>query len=173
MRERPLGHHAGHLASRAGCRPPAQTAARPNKRNHTAPGTPMDVETQRPEHRRTSRTPAAPQQHVVSYNPWPQPTKTPTFPHQQAEKSLQNQHVLSILQVGCHQLQYRFFRTNKPKSRHKTNTFRPLTQTCWLGAGHRCCGRAWPRFEPTLRAKLAGRKASGVDRRPPATRSVL
>lgn len=49
------------------------------------------------------------------------------FPHQQAEKSLQNQHVLSILQVGSHQLQYRFFRTNKPKSRHKTNTFCPLT----------------------------------------------
>ena len=39
------------------------------------------------------------------------------FPHQQAEKSLQNQHVLSILQVGSHQLQYRFFRTKKPKSR--------------------------------------------------------
>ena len=50
------------------------------------------------------------------------------FPHQQAEKSLQNQHVLSILQVGSHQLQYRFFRTNKPKSHHKTNTFCPLTQ---------------------------------------------
>ena len=49
------------------------------------------------------------------------------FPHQQAEKSLQNQHVLSILQVGSHQLQYRFFRTNKPKSRYKTNTFCPLT----------------------------------------------
>ena len=57
------------------------------------------------------------------------PTKTPTFPHQQAEKSLQNQHVLSILQVGSHQLQYRFFRINNPKSRHKTNTFCPLTPT--------------------------------------------
>ena len=51
------------------------------------------------------------------------------FPHQQAEKSLQNQHVLSILQVGSHQLQYRFFRTNKPKSHHKTNTFCPITPT--------------------------------------------
>ena len=50
------------------------------------------------------------------------------FPHQQAEKSLQNQHVLSILQVGSHQLQYRFFRTNKPKSHHKTNTFCPITR---------------------------------------------
>ena len=49
------------------------------------------------------------------------------FPYQQAEKSLQNQHVLSILQVGSHQLQYRFFRINNPKSRHKTNTFCPLT----------------------------------------------
>ena len=56
------------------------------------------------------------------------PTKMPTFPHQQAEKSLQNQHVLSILQVGSHQLQYRFIRTNKPKSRYKTNTFCPLTR---------------------------------------------
>ena len=55
------------------------------------------------------------------------------FPHQQAEKSLQNQHVLSILQVGSHQLQYRFFRTNKPKSHHKTNTFCPLTRE-FLGA---------------------------------------
>ena len=69
MRERPLGHQAGHLASRAGCRPPAHTAARTNKRNHMAPGTPVDVKTRRPEYRRTSRTPAAPQQHVVSYNP--------------------------------------------------------------------------------------------------------
>ena len=59
------------------------------------------------------------------------------FPYQQAEKSLQNQHVLSILQVGCHQLQYRFFRTNKPKSRHKTNTFCPLTQIARLGRTQR------------------------------------
>ena len=58
---------------------------------------------------------------------WLPPPLTPTFPHQQAEKSLQDQHVLSILQVGSHQLQYRFFRTNKPKSRHKTHTFCPLT----------------------------------------------
>ena len=41
--------------SRAGLHPPAHTAARPNKRNHMAPGTPADVETQRPKHRRTSR----------------------------------------------------------------------------------------------------------------------
>ena len=55
------------------------------------------------------------------------------FPHQQAEKSLQNQHVLSILQVGSHQLQYRFFSTNKPKSRYKTNTFWPLTHLLRVG----------------------------------------
>ena len=66
-----------------------------------------------------------------------QPTSMWLFPHQQAEKSLQNQHVLSILQVGCHQLQYRFFRTNKPKSRHKTNTFCPLTQIARLGRTQR------------------------------------
>ena len=56
-----------------------------------------------------------------------QPTSMWIFPHQQAEKSLQNQHVLSILQVGSHQLQYRFSRTKKPKSHHKTNTFCPIT----------------------------------------------
>ena len=33
----------------------------------------------------------------------------------------------SIFQVGSHQLQYRFFRTSTPKSRHKTNTICPLT----------------------------------------------
>ena len=49
------------------------------------------------------------------------------FPHQQAEKSPQNQHDLPILHVDSNQLQYRFFRTSKPKSRHKTNTFCPLT----------------------------------------------
>ena len=49
------------------------------------------------------------------------------FPHQQAEKSLQNQHVLPILQVGSHHLQYRLSRTSKPKSCDKTNTFYFLT----------------------------------------------
>ena len=49
------------------------------------------------------------------------------FPHQQAEKSLHNQHVLSILHVGSHRLQHRFFRTKKPKSRHTTTTFCPGT----------------------------------------------
>ena len=38
-----------------------------------------------------------------------------------------DQHVLSILQVGSHQLQYRLSRTNTPKSRHKTNMFCPIT----------------------------------------------
>lgn len=58
---------------------------------------------------------------------WSQPTKTSTFPHQQAEKSSQNQRVLSFLHVGSHHLQHRLFRTSKPKSHHKTNTFCPLT----------------------------------------------
>ncbi|ERH29122.1 hypothetical protein HMPREF1980_01081 [Actinomyces sp. oral taxon 172 str. F0311] len=62
------------------------------------------------------------QQHEMSYNP--------SFPHQYDEKSLQNQHVLSYNpQVGSHQLQYRLTRTNKPKSRYKTNTFCPITLT--------------------------------------------
>ena len=30
--------------------------------------------------------------------------------------------------VGPNQLQYRFFRTSKPKSHHKTNTFCPITR---------------------------------------------
>ena len=61
------------------------------------------------------------------------PTKIVTFPRDKAEKSPQNQHVLSILQVGSHQLQYRFFRTKKPKSHHKTNTFCPLTLLSRIG----------------------------------------
>ena len=48
-------------------------------------------------------------------------------PHQKAKKSPFQQHDLSILIVGPNQLQYRFFRINNPKSRHKTNTFCPLT----------------------------------------------
>ena len=59
-----------------------------------------------------------------------QPPSMWIFPHQQAETPLQNQHDLSILQVGSHQLQYRFFRTKKPKSHHKTNTFCPITPFC-------------------------------------------
>ena len=55
------------------------------------------------------------------------PPTTATFPRDKAEESLYNQHVLSILHVGSHQLQYRFFRTSKPKTRHKTNTFCPIT----------------------------------------------
>ena len=54
-----------------------------------------------------------------------QPTSIPTFPYQHAEKSPHNQHDLSfnpILHVGTHHLQYRFFRTNTPKSHHTTNT---------------------------------------------------
>ena len=54
-----------------------------------------------------------------------QPPPTPTSPHQQAEKSPQNQHVLSILQVDSHHLQHRLSRTRKPKSHHKTNTLCP------------------------------------------------
>ena len=44
------------------------------------------------------------------------------FPHQQAEKSLQNQHDLSILIVGLNQLKHRLSRTNTPKSHPSSNT---------------------------------------------------
>ena len=47
---------------------------------------------------------------------WFQPTKTPTFPHQHAEKSPLQQHVVS----------------NNPKSHHKTNTICPSTPFCPL-----------------------------------------
>ncbi|ERH21612.1 hypothetical protein HMPREF1980_02341 [Actinomyces sp. oral taxon 172 str. F0311] len=40
---------------------------------------------------------------------------------------------MSILQVGSHHLQYRFFRTKKPKSHHKTNTFCSLTHLLRTG----------------------------------------
>jgi len=51
-----------------------------------------------------------------------QPTSMWLFPHQQAEKSLQNQHVLSILIVGLNQLKHRLSRTNTPKSHPSSNT---------------------------------------------------
>ena len=44
------------------------------------------------------------------------------FPHQQAEKSLHNQHDLSILIVGLNQLKHRLSRTNTPKSHPSSNT---------------------------------------------------
>ena len=53
---------------------------------------------------------------------WSQPTKTPTFPRQQADKSLHNHHVLSILIVGPNQLKHRLSRINKPKSHPSSNT---------------------------------------------------
>ena len=56
-----------------------------------------------------------------------QPPSMLFFPHQQAETSPQNQHDLSILQVDSHHLQHQLFRTSKPKRRHKSNTFCPLT----------------------------------------------
>ena len=51
-----------------------------------------------------------------------QPPSMLFFPHQQAEKSPQNQHVLSILIVGPNQLKNRLSRTNKPKSHLSSNT---------------------------------------------------
>ena len=51
------------------------------------------------------------------------PTKTPAFPHQQAENSPQNQHVLSILIVGPNQLKHRLSRTSKPETSYTTTTF--------------------------------------------------
>ena len=70
-----------------------------------------------------------------------------------------------------HHLQHQLSRINKPKSHHKTNTFCPVTrktppapvrrlpegQTAMPLGG----GRAWPDNEPTRRAKLAARTASG------------
>ena len=54
-------------------------------------------------------------------------------PYQHAEKSPQNQHVLSILIAGPNQLKYQLFRTDKPKSRHKTNTFCSFTYLLRVG----------------------------------------
>ena len=83
---------------------------------------------------------AALQQCVVSYKPTrardavftgtrqTRPTKKVTFPRNKAEESPFQQHDLSILIVGPNQLKHRLSRTNKPKSRHKTNTCCPLTR---------------------------------------------
>ena len=53
------------------------------------------------------------------------PTTTAPFPRQQADKSLHNHHVLSILIVGPNQLKHRLSRTSKPKSHPASNTFCP------------------------------------------------
>ena len=79
------------------------------------------------------------------------------FPHQQAEKSLQNQHDLSILIVGLNQLKHRLSRTSTPKRRHKTNTFCPLTRA--PGPAQAARARTKPRDSsgiPGLGAETAG-----------------
>ena len=55
------------------------------------------------------------------------PPTTATFPRRTAAKSPPQQHDVSILQVASHHLQHQLFRTNKPKSHHKTNTLCPIT----------------------------------------------
>ena len=55
------------------------------------------------------------------------PPTTVTFPRRAAAKSPPQQHDVSILQVASHHLQHQLFRTNKPKSHHKTNTLCPIT----------------------------------------------
>ena len=72
---------------------------------------------------------------------WLTPATTPTFPHQQAEKSPQNQHVLSF----------------NPKNPTSTSARLPEGQAAMPVGG----GRAWPDNEPTRRAKLAARTAGG------------
>ena len=69
--------------------------------------------------------------HVACYR-WGRPPSAarapaPPTPPSTMPATNPDQHVLSILQVGSHQLQYRLSRTNTPKSRHKTNMFCPLT----------------------------------------------
>ena len=67
------------------------------------------------------------------------PTKTPTFPHQQAEKSPLQQHVVSYnpASAGTRHTpptKTPTFPHQQAKSRHKTNTFCPLTPPLRLGA---------------------------------------
>ena len=73
--------------------------------------------------------------------------------------------------VGPNQLQYRFFRTSKPKSHHKTNTFCPITPFCPITRKRKtqCDTRLKYRFVPvnqkspkrTLRGLLVA--PTGVD----------
>ena len=72
---------------------------------------------------------------------WLTPPTTPTFPHQQAEKSPQNQHVLSC----------------NPKTPPAPVRRLPESQAAMPVGG----GRAWPDNEPTRRAKLAARTSRG------------
>ena len=63
---------------------------------------------------------------LFAYPPrWRSPPSTATFPRQQANKSLHDQHVVSILHVGAHRLQQRLSRASKPTSRYTTITFCP------------------------------------------------
>ena len=63
---------------------------------------------------------------LFAYPPrWRSPPSTATFPRQQADKSLHNHHVLSILIVGPNQLKHRLSRTSKPKSHPASNTICP------------------------------------------------
>ena len=106
----------------------------PPDRTSSAGGTPRA-------HHQTAR-----QAQAVRLGPggWPPRTAHPSLlivPHQQADKSPHNQHVVSILHVGAHHLRYRCFRTNKPKTPYKTNTFCSLTYL--LRAGGRLADSAF------------------------------
>ena len=84
-------------------------------------------------------------------------TYNSNFPTQQSQKVTLQQHDLSILQVGSHQLQHQLSRINKPKSHHKTNTFCPVTQKPHQ---HQCAGCRRARLRCPWAAAGPGRTTS-------------
>ena len=66
---------------------------------------PFNVDCPAPTHQKVTTKPTR----FVHPHSWTQPTKIPTFPHRQAEKSPQNQHVLFFhLPSACRRLSRRF-----------------------------------------------------------------
>ena len=121
----PGGTHALPLVAPPVAQPVAPPVAQPLARQWRASGLTRWI----PSPQTTCPSPTVTDQGTTHRHAMKQAPPTPIIPHQQAENSPHNQHVVSILQVGSHHLQYRFFRTKKPKSHHKTNTFCSITQT--------------------------------------------
>ena len=110
---------------------------------------------------------------LFAYPPrWRSPPSTATFPRQQADKSLHNHHVLSILIVGPNQLKHRLSRINKPKSHPSSNTQCPITPGPRVGpiGGRRTTHWAIP---PRTSRNAEGPTSRSTPRRIPSTQCTF
>ena len=92
------------------------------------------------------------------------PPTTVTFPRRTAAKSPPQQHDVSILQVASHHLQHQLFRTNKPKSHHKTNTLCPITRSLPGPSTWRAPQEAHPPRTQNPRKQHRQRRSPGIPR---------